>query len=576
MSVKSLQQRDRLGSQLMKQAISEAPLGEGAQQRAVAFLGRALQAVGFDPGTKDNKFTAETSRAVREFQAAWGMEATGQLDNKTLAKLDHTLKRARTHGSSCPDCNKAGFQGTIGVGQKNLDAFEAEKRLKKLGYDTGKVDGVYDQKTAEAVRQFKKDQPELRKKSDSGLLGKDAFQSLAREARELDHAPYRARKTKDHKAHRRLDAATAEAVKKTNADGTRGVGEGSSKRVVKNIQEHLKAAGYDPQRTDGVWDERTKAALNTFQKKSGMEPTERVGPRTWNKLSKSIMLSKDGTSPAQSLGERSAAVLRSEKLLRKIGFKNVKADGVFDKETQKASRAFERRFRGTGDDGRIGEGQLEKMRVVAHAKEDPGSGPTLKEGFRGSPVKALQKRLDKLGFANGPNDGIFGNKLESAVKKFQRAFGLEADGVVGKGTWRMLGVDVRGKVIKPGGGPIDAGGGWGGSKNVANAAKGIAASMGIPVTSEKRNLQQTIAVGSTTASDHYTGNTTAYAVDFGVAGSRGDQLARSIAKKYGIPLSNIGTFNRHTIRVDGQNYSLQLLWRVEGHFDHVHLGIRRA
>jgi peptidoglycan hydrolase-like protein with peptidoglycan-binding domain len=579
MTTKSVSQRDRLGSQLMKQAVEKGPLGEGAQQRAVEFLERALQVVGFDPGTKDNKFTAETARAVREFQAAWGLPATGKLDQKTLAKLDHTVGRARKHGSGCPDCNKPGFQGTIGVGQKNMDVFTAEQRLKKLGYDTGKVDGVFDQKTAEAVRQFKKDQPEL-EKSKSSLLGKKAFESLARESAELNHAPYRQRVTKDHAQRRRLDAGTAEAARKQNADGTRGIGPGSNKKWIQNVQSHLKSAGFDPQRTDGVWDERTANALKTFQKKSGLEETERVGSRTWAKLSKSVIYAKDGTSPAQSLGERSAAVLQSEKLLRKIGYKNVLADGVFDKATQKASRAFEKRFRGTGSDGRIGENQLERMKVVARAKQNPGSGPLLKEGYRGAPVKALQKRLDQLGFANGANDGVFGKNTERAVKQFQRSVGLEPDGIVGKGTWRMLGIDVKGKVQKPGrvsgGGSIDAGGGWGGSQNVANAAKRIAASMGIPVTSQKRNLADTIRVGSTTASDHYTGNKTAFAVDFGVSGARGDQLARAIARKYGIPQSNIGTFNGHIIRVDGASYRLQLLWRVAGHFDHVHLGIRRV
>src|SRR5688572_30720955 len=171
MTTKSVSQRDRLGSQLMKQAVEKGPLAEGAQQRAVAFLERALQVAGFDPGTKDNKFTAETAKAVREFQAAWGLPASGKLDQKTLAKLDHTVGRARAHGSGCPDCNKPGFQGTIGVGQKNMDVFQTEQRLQKLGYDTGKVDGVFDQKTAEAVREFKKDQPEL-EKSKSSLLGK--------------------------------------------------------------------------------------------------------------------------------------------------------------------------------------------------------------------------------------------------------------------------------------------------------------------------------------------------------------------------------------------------------------------
>ncbi len=72
------------------------------------------------------------------------------------------------------------------------------------------------------------------------------------------------------------------------------------------------------------------------------------------------------------------------------------------------------------------------------------------------------------------------------------------------------------------------------------------------------------------------GNTTAFAVDFGVAGSRGDELARRLCKAYGIPTSAIGTFNNYDVNVKGTRYRVQLLWRVAGHFDHVHIGIRRA
>ncbi|WP_246137356.1 LysM peptidoglycan-binding domain-containing protein [Myxococcus llanfairpwllgwyngyllgogerychwyrndrobwllllantysiliogogogochensis] len=125
-------------------------------------------------------------------------------------------------------------------------------------------------------------------------------------------------------------------------------------------------------------------------------------------------------------------------------------------------------------------------------------------------------------------------------------------------------------------GGIKAGKGWGGSEGVADAGKAIARTLGIPVTSEKRNAQQTQSAGSSTRSDHYTGNTNAYAVDFGVRGAKGDQLARQLAQKYGIPESNIGTFNKHTIEVDGKKYSVQLLWKVPDHYDHVHLGIRRV
>jgi len=218
------------------------------------------------------------------------------------------------------------------------------------------------------------------------------------------------------------------------------------------------------------------------------------------------------------------------------------------------------------------------LRIQSALKKTPGSGPLLKEGYRGDPVAALQARLDQLGFPNGKNDGVFGAKTALAVEKFQQSVGLKADGVVGKDTWKKLGIDVKGRVQVPGGGSggdVNAGE-WGGSKKVANAAKAIAVAMRIPVTSQKRNLADTIRVKSSKSSDHYTGIKNAFAVDFGVAGARGDQLARAIADKYGIPRGNIGTSNGHVINVAGARYRLKLLWRVLGHFDHVHLGIRRV
>lgn len=208
--------------------------------------------------------------------------------------------------------------------------------------------------------------------------------------------------------------------------------------------------------------------------------------------------------------------------------------------------------------------------------------PTLRLGSRGSAVTDLQRRLTAAGFSPGAADGIFGGQTDSAVRSFQRARGLGADGIVGPMTWGVLLNTAPGPAPAPppggswggGAGAIRYGKGWGGSEGVADAAKAIAASMGIRVTSEKRNLADTKRVGSSTASDHYTGNTRAYAADFGVSGTRGDELARAIATKYGIPLSVIGGYTRTTIQVGDRRYSLQLLWKVDGHFDHVHLGIR--
>lgn len=63
---------------------------------------------------------------------------------------------------------------------------------------------------------------------------------------------------------------------------------------------------------------------------------------------------------------------------------------------------------------------------------------TLQNGSRGDAVKALQEKLNILGYNSGTVDGIFGAKTEAAVKKFQKAKGLTVDGIVGAKTFAAL------------------------------------------------------------------------------------------------------------------------------------------
>jgi peptidoglycan hydrolase-like protein with peptidoglycan-binding domain len=48
---------------------------------------QALKDKGLDPGTVDGRMGPKTQAALREFQKAQGMEATGQLDTKTIQTL---------------------------------------------------------------------------------------------------------------------------------------------------------------------------------------------------------------------------------------------------------------------------------------------------------------------------------------------------------------------------------------------------------------------------------------------------------------------------------------------------------
>jgi peptidoglycan hydrolase-like protein with peptidoglycan-binding domain len=70
---------------------------------------------------------------------------------------------------------------------------------------------------------------------------------------------------------------------------------------------------------------------------------------------------------------------------------------------------------------------------------DLGDPPkAVRVGDRNNDVVKLQKALKILGYYSGTCDGIFGEKTETAVKRFQKAKGLSQDGIAGNGTIRCI------------------------------------------------------------------------------------------------------------------------------------------
>ena len=62
----------------------------------------------------------------------------------------------------------------------------------------------------------------------------------------------------------------------------------------------------------------------------------------------------------------------------------------------------------------------------------------LRKGSRGDEVKEVQGLLNDKGYGQIGVDGIFGRGTEKAVKRFQAASGLPADGIVGPNTMKVL------------------------------------------------------------------------------------------------------------------------------------------
>jgi peptidoglycan hydrolase-like protein with peptidoglycan-binding domain len=172
-------------------------------------------------------------------------------------------------------------------------------------------------------------------------------------------------------ARARDDRRVEAAASKVHVDGSVGFGEGSKGRSVSIVQRHLRAAGFDPKHTNGVFDERTAGMVKELQRKSGLPATGRVDERTWNALKSSTIEAKNNnpTSPHQSVGERSSAVKNTERMLKDLGFKTGKVDGLYTENTQKAVDAFRRKkgLGGVGDG--VGPGTLRSIRKAWKAKQ---------------------------------------------------------------------------------------------------------------------------------------------------------------------------------------------------------------
>ena len=84
---------------------------------------------------------------------------------------------------------------------------------------------------------------------------------------------------------------------------------------------------------------------------------------------------------------------------------------------------------------------LVNLLVIAMVGGQREAVPTLsKIGSQGDEVRQIQTRLTELGYLNDKIDGIYGSKTRDAVIRFQKDYGLTADGIAGTKTLSALGI----------------------------------------------------------------------------------------------------------------------------------------
>ena len=156
-----------------------------------------------------------------------------------------------------------------------------------------------------------------------------------------------------------------------------------------------------------------------------------------------------------------------DKLLQ-LGYLKSSTTNKIGEEASDAIKEFQRDNK-LEDDGVVGQitwfklfppnypapdGKIENTKPVEPEKKEdetvtiqmPTLKKNLKDGSRGDEVKAVQERLNQLGYDAGEADGIFGSKTRKAVKDFQKENKLEVDGIVGKLTLVAL---FKNKIEEP-------------------------------------------------------------------------------------------------------------------------------
>ena len=154
--------------------------------------------------------------------------------------------------------------------------------------------------------------------------------------------------------------------------------------------------------------------------------------------------------PGTGYGLRSGSgqVRALQRQLDHDGFAAGPVDGLYGPLTTQAVRRFQQAH-GLVVDGLAGHQTLTALDTYrATLVLRPGTGYGLRSGSR--QVRVLQRELDRVGFASGPLDGLYGPLTTQAVRRFQQAHGLVVDGVAGPHTLGALHTQlVRARAARP-------------------------------------------------------------------------------------------------------------------------------
>lgn len=386
----------------------------------------ALARLGYPVGTPDGVIGPKSRAAIRAFQTDSGLPASGE---PSLALYDKLQEAVAKRTAQAPAATTPTQPAALAVDSAMIT--EAQTELRRRGYQISAITGTANAETIAAVRQYQSDA----RMTVTGTINEELLTQL-RTAQADSDAIYRAQVKQVQAA---LNAAGYSAGPADGALGPKsraaivryqsdnelpatgnvdaallanlGISTGDSGTIdatVRETQQQLRAHGYTGASVNGALDPATRDAIRAYQRDAGLDVTGEVSPELLAHLRQSDV--RYGDQADEEL------VLDVERQLQQHGYSVGAVDGVIDAGTREAVRAYQ------ADAGLTITGIVDDPLLAHLQTSDVAPMPR-------SALVEVQWILNRLGYLNGPSDGVMGPQSTAAIRRYQGDRGLAITGV---------------------------------------------------------------------------------------------------------------------------------------------------
>src|SRR5690625_33710 len=384
-------------------SVANLIFNEGDRHNNVTQMKRDLIKVGFGGMNVNDLYGDYTAKRVKDFQAYYGLKATGIADEDTQAKI------------------KSVANSVYQQGKRHNNTIQLKKDLNKIGFGGMNVNDLYGNFTAQRVSEFQKhyglvvngiadDVTRAKISSVASLIFDegDRHNNVTQMKRDLIkvgfggmnindlYGSYTAKRVKDFQAYYGLKAtgvADEETQAKIKSVANSVYQQGKRHNNTIQLKKDLNTIGFGGMNVNNLYGSFTAQRVSEFQKHYGLVVNGIADEVTMAKI-------KSVANTIFVEGDRHKDINQMKKDLIKIGFGGMNINDLYGSYTAKRVKDFQKYF-GLNTTGIADDTTQAKIKDIANSP--------YQEGKRHDNTIQLKRDLNKIGFGGMNVNNLYGS-----------------------------------------------------------------------------------------------------------------------------------------------------------------------